>query len=390
MLNAQKILQAAEQQVGITDTDSFVLTNLERLVEALNHEAELSDEGFASAERTLLWDMVNRLEGLKWTQDFPEVLDEPIDKPVFLTGLPRSGTTYFQYLFDLDPRFRQIRTWEALTPNPPFGGDPLAAQQRKASWAARRKELHPTIPGFEALHLHDEDGSEECHAFMEQSLGAAGLNNLYRVPSYFDYLLQDADLEASYRVHKRQLQLLQWGTERKPWSLKYPNHLLAIAEIASVYPDAQLVMTHRDPLQTTASIAKLSYTLRSARTDQMVDKKQVGRDMKLFVKQHIDRIMAATDSPLGERIAHVDYYALVHDPATVMRKVHQTLGIESSDEVLQAITHWHQHNPKNARGDNPYNLEQFGLDEDELTELYRDYRQRFAIPREQEGLKRSL
>lgn len=386
LLDAQHILHTAEQQVGISDTDTFVRTNLERLVEALNREAGLSAEGFASAERMLIWDMVNRLEGLKWVQDFPEILDEPIDRPVFLTGLPRSGTTYFQYLFDLDARFRQIRTWEALTPNPPFGGDAQAAQERKSSWAARRQALQPSIPGFAALHLHDEDGSEECHAFMEQSLGAAGLNNIYRVPGYFDYLLHDADLEASYRVHKRQLQLLQWRTERKPWSLKYPNHLLAVDEILRVYPDARLVMTHRDPLQTTASIAKLSYTLRSARSDQPVDMKTVGNDMKLFVKQHIDRIMAAADGPHADRIVHVDYYALVNDPANVMLQVHRQLAIDSPAEVLDAVKTWYEHNPKNARGDNPYNLEQFGLDEDELIELYRDYMRRFNIPREQEGL----
>lgn len=389
MLNAQKILQTAEQQAGITDTDSFVRTNLERLVDALNSEASLSAEGFASAERTLIMGMTNRLEGLKWTQDYPEILDEPIDKPVFLMGLPRSGTTYFQYLFDLDPRFRQIRTWEALTPNPPFGGDPQAAGERKANWAARRKELHPAIPGFEALHLHDEDGSEECHAFLEQTLGAAGLHNLYGVPSYFDYLLRDADLEASYRVHKRQLQLLQWRTERKPWSLKYPNHLLAVPEILKVYPDVRMVMTHRDPLQTTASIAKMSYTLRSARADAPVDKKAVGNDMKNFIRQHIDRIMATARGPHADRIAHVDYYALVDNPAEVMLQVHQQLDIDSPDEVLQAVKTWHDHNPKNARGDNPYNFEQFGLDEAELTELFREYMQHFNIPREQEGLARS-
>lgn len=387
MLNAHQILHNAEQQAGFTDRDTFVRTNLERLVDALNREANLSADGVASAERMLTWDMVNRLQGLKWTRDYPEILDEPIERPVFLTGLPRSGTTYFQYLFDLDPRFRQIRTWEALTPNPPFGGDPQAAAERKASWAARRQEVHPTIPGFEALHLHDEDGSEECHAFMEQSLGAAGLHNIYRVPSYFDYLLHEADLTASYRVHKRQLQLLQWRTERKPWSLKYPNHLLAVDQILQVYPDARFVMTHRDPLQTTASIAKLTYTLRQARSDA-ADMRTAGADMKLFVKQHIDRIMAAVRGPHADRIVHVDYYALVDDPAAVMLQVHEQLGMESPDEVRHAVKTWHQHNPKNARGDNPYNLAQFGLDEDELSGLYREYMEHFRIPRERDGLAR--
>ncbi len=389
MLNAANILSEAEKQVGIADTESFVYHNLERLVTAINQESFMSDEGFASAHKALLNDMVNRLEGLKWFQKHPEIANEVIEQPVFLMGLPRSGTTYFQYLFDCDQRFRLIRTWEAMTPSPPPGADPASAEERRKSWAELRKQMFPTVEGFDALHLHDEDGSEECHAFIEQSFGAAGLNNLYRVPSYFDYLLDEADLEASYRVHKRQLQLLQWHTAKKPWALKYPNHLLAVPEILKVYPDARFVMTHRDPIQTLASISKMSYKLRSARTDQSVDQKDIGRYMTHFVQRHIDRIMATANSPYADRIIHVDYYALVDDPVAEMLKVHKKLGIDSPEEVCEAVKAWREANPKNARGANTYSFEEYGLDETTLEKQFSDYMAYFNIPREQEGLTRA-
>src|SRR5208282_2352449 len=141
--------------------DPSVRTNLTRLVETLNREGGLSAEGVELTQRHFSFDTVNRLEGLKWLRDYPEIADEVIEAPVFLMGLPRSGTTYFQYLFDRDERFRLIRTWESLTPSPPPGFDHESALRRKAEWAERRRRDHPTFEGFDALHLIDEGGSDE-------------------------------------------------------------------------------------------------------------------------------------------------------------------------------------------------------------------------------------
>jgi len=382
MRSAADIIDAAQDQVGIADEEGFALDNLERLLESLVLESVLSEEGFAQAHRMFMNDTVNRLEGLKWVQEYPEIAAEAIEAPVFLMGLPRSGTTFLQYLFDRDPRFRLIRTWEAMTPSPPPGADPASAGQRRAAWAERRRQLVADVEGFNAMHLHDDDGSEECHAFLEQSFGAVGLNNLYRVPAYFDYLMDEADLEASYRVHRRQLQLLQWRAPNKPWALKYPNHVIAVPQILAVYPDARFVMTHRDPVQTLASISKLSFSLRSPRCDRLLDKSDIGHSMTHFVQRHIERIMAAANGPWAERIIHVDYYALVRDPLGEMLGVHRQLGIDSPAEVRDAVVSWHRANPRNARGVNVYGLAEYGLDEAALAEQFHAYMQRFDIPRE--------
>ena len=387
MLNAVSIIAQAEGKVGISDNDPTVHGNLMRLVHALNEEAGLSAMGADLTHRSFVADQVNRLEGLKWVQERPEVADDPITAPVFLMGLPRSGTTYLQYLFDRDPRFRLIRTWQSNMPNPPPGLLPETVAPRRAAWAEALKN-RPTFEGFDAVHLYDQDGSDECHAFLQQSYGAAGLHNLFRVPGFFDYLMDDLDLAATYRVHKRQLQLLQHKLEAKPWALKYPNHVIAMSEILEVYPDARFVMTHRDPVQALASIAKMTLNLRGIRAEHPADPAEVGRDMRHFIQRHVDRIMAFDRSEHGGRVVHVDYYALVKDPVGEMRRLHEGIGIDTPGEIAQSVGDWHLGNPKNARGKNDYTLEQWGLVDGEIAEQFGDYMRRFAIPRETDGLAR--
>lgn len=390
MIEADAIIAAAEARVGLPDPEAHLHANLRALVASMNEDGTLSEDGRLAARRNLLARTVDRLEGLKWLRDHPEIGAERIVEPVFLTGLPRSGTTYCQYLFDRDPRFRNIRTWESLMPNPPPGFNPESVARRKAEEAERRRQMRVVeIEGFGALHLIDEDGSDECHAFMEQAYAAAGFFNLYDVPGYFDFLMEELDLVAAYRVHRRQLQLLQWRMPERRWSLKYPNHVIAMDAILSVYPDARFAMTHRDPVQVLASIAKMTLALRGARYGQVVDAHRVGRQMLDFVRRHVDRIMAFCTGPHRDRVVHVDYYALVANPAAAIAEAQAGLGIDTPDDVRAAITGWWRENPKNRRGANDYALAQFGIDHCEASGLFGDYVRHFDIPREQEGLARA-
>lgn len=387
-MNAAAIIAEAEDKAGIGDSDTGVAGNLARLLDEIAATFPLSPAGEARLLGALRMDAGNRLESQKWLRDYPEIADEVIEAPVFLMGLPRSGTTYFQYLFDRDSRFRLIRTWESSMPSPPPGFDPASVTARREAWREmQRKRGH--FDGFEALHLYDEDGSDECHAFLQQSWGAAGLNNLYRVPGYFDWLMDELDMVQTYRVHKRQLQCLQWRSGRKPWALKYPNHVIAMDAILEVYPDARFVMTHRDPAQVLGSIAKMSWNLRGMCAATTPDMHEVGADMLHFIQRHIDRIMEFDAGPNGSRVVHVDYYALVADPVGEMRRIHAGLGIDTPDEVARAVGDWHAGNPKNARGRNDYSLAQYGLDVDAVREQFAPYSERFGIPTEAEGLARA-
>ena len=386
MLSDAAILAEAEERVGVADSESAYRINLERLVDSLNGDARLPAWGEASARRALVDRSADRLEGLKWLHDHPEIAQEQILEPVFLTGLPRSGTTFFQYLFDRDPRFRLIRTWEGVSPSPPPGYDAASVARRKAEEGEKRRRTRPPAAGFEALHLVDADGPEECHAFLEQTYSAAGFYNLYNVPSYFDFLMSSLDLFATYRAHRRQLQLLQWRSPRPRWALKYPNHVIAMTQILAAYPDARFVMTHRDPVQTLASISKMTATLRGTRYEAAVDPKVVGRQMLDFVQRHIDRIMSFCEGPDRGDVVHVDYYRLVDNPAVVMKDVHAALGLNTPEVVREAVGAWHRRNPKNARGANSYALATYGLEEEAVAAQFAGYMRHFDIPRERDGL----
>lgn len=384
-LDAASILAEAQDKVGFCDSEPAIAANLEVLCDSLNHSG-LTPEGEAAARRSLITRQADRIGGLKWCAEHPEILEEPIDA-VFLCGLPRSGTTYFQYLFDRDRRFQLVRTWQSLVPLPPPAVDAQSARDRKAFAREIRARTRPAEPeNFAALHLYDEDGSDECHAFLEQGVTAAGFHNVFDVPTYFDWLIGACDPVPAYLVHKRQLQLLQWRGERNRWALKYPNHVLFMDAICAVHPGARFAITHRDPLQVLASIAKMTLTLRKTRYAN-VDPERVGEQMLHFIERHIARIMEFAVGPEAHRVVHVDYYALVANPAEEMARVHTALGIGSPTDVMAEISGWRRENPKNARGANDYALAQFGLRADEVEVRFAAYRERFSIPREADAIK---
>ena len=360
-LDAASIIAEGEAITGVADAQPELHANLRALVASLNKDGRHSDEGRASCRQALLRVVKDRLTAQKWLSDFPAIGEEIIRQPVFLTGLPRSGTTYFQYLFDHDRRFRLIRTWEAIMPFPPPGHDPASIAARKAMERQVNDEIRSKVEGFDAMHLIDEDGPQECHLFLEYGYGAAGFHNMYDVPDYFDYLMDELDLEPVYRIEKQMLQLLQWKCPQPRWALKYPNHVIAMDPILKVFPDARFVMTHRDPVQTLASICKMTLSLRGAREAAPVDPHRVGQQMRHFIRRHIDRIMAFCTGPDADRVTHVDYYRVAHDPAAVLAEVHKGIGIDTPDDVREAIASWRRENPKGKRGENRYTLEQFGL-----------------------------
>lgn len=148
-------------------------------------------------------------------------------------------------------------------------------------------------------------------------------------------------------------------------------------------------MTHRDPVQVLASLRKLTVMLRASRSASPPDPHRVGRQMLGFLHAHVDAIMAFADGADAGRVVHVDYYRLLDDPAEAMARAHAGLGIDSPAAVREAVALWQRANPKGARGANPCALADYGLDEADVVRAFGDYSNRFAIPREAEGLERN-
>jgi hypothetical protein len=327
----------------------------------------------------------NRMEVDRYVADQPGVEDSRIEHPIFLTGLPRSGTTYFQYLFDQDPDLRMMRTWEGDRPAPPSATDVESARQRReASLEAARLIRVATGGSIDAYHLTDVDGPQECLAILDQTFVNPGLLWPMSGAGYLDYLLHEADLRAAYQYHARVLKLLQWGAPPQRWTLKWPCHLLALDAIADVYPDACFVVTHRDPVQALASNCSLARMLRTG-TSPNANPKKIGQDMLNLVREHVDGLVSfdIAQSRAGRSsLVHVDYYRLVDAPDVVMPTVFESIGLAWTPAVEERIRIWRNENPQGKRGTHEYSLDDYGLDRDTVGEAFAAYVERFDIPSE--------
>ena len=384
--SVDEVVERASALTDVTDTaPQHFLENLTAVVESINNEAALTDAGLQGILGQLVPAFRNRIEVDAYVAAHPEVDQSRLPAPIFLTGLPRSGTTYFQYLFDQDPRLRMMRTWEGDRPSPPPALEPESAARRHAQSVENARIMREMTGGkIDAFHLTDVDGPQECLAILDQTFVNPGLLWTMSVFGYLEYLLHEADLHEAYEYHARVLRLLQQGAPERRWALKWPCHLLALDAIAAVHPDAKFVVTHRDPVQALASNCSLTNMLRAG-TSPHADPLHIGRDMLELVRQHVDRLVAFDigQEKLGSgRLVHVDYYQLVDDPAAVMPAVFEAIDLEWTPEVDERVRTWREENPKGKRGTHQYDLRDYGLERETVAEAFAGYTERFDIPSE--------
>lgn len=384
MLSANDIVDRAVAMAGVPDPDvSSFHANLELLVESLKEEAALRDESWAVVATQLAEPLRNRIEVSDWVRRYPEIREERIEQPIFLTGLPRSGTTYFQYLFDPEPNMRMLRYWEGQRPCPPPGFAPDTIKNRIAECAAQKAKAKgdPLRAKIAQIHLSDADGPEECLKIIDQTFANVGHYWTYRVPGYFNRRLENVDMGAVYEHHRLVLQLLQWRGDKKRWVLKWPCHLVALDDIMDVYPDAKFVVTHRDPVQALASNCSLSAMLRRNTSDN-VDLHEIGAQMKGMLNVYLDRLMDF-DRRHPQRIAHVGYRTAVERPELAVSQALETLGMGMTPGFEEAIVAWRRANPPGKRGTHDYALEDYGLVAGEVASEFSMYIDRYEILSEQ-------
>ena len=380
-MSVESVLEMAGKLSPVADpTPGLFAGNLELLINSINDEARMSEAGVAACTRMLASAQAKRNEVSHWLANEPRIEEQSVERPVFLTGLPRSGTTYFQYLFDREPSLRMMRTWEGDSPCPPPAVDPASAKARRDRCADQHRQRREQDGGAsDSFHLSDADGPQECVMIMDQTFGNAGHYWTFRVPGYFERVFDTIDMTACYAHHKRVLQTLQWQAPPTRWALKWPCHLLAMDNILQVYPDAAMVVTHRNPVAVLASNCSYAAFLRAKFSDD-VDLAELGQQMKDLVGRHI-RALVDFDAgrAAGGLIAHVDYNQVVADPGAAMVEVYRSLDLELTPEVRQSIASWRTENPPGKRGVHAYDLSDYGLDAKEVAEEFAFYTERFDL-----------
>ena len=382
-LDEAQLLDEARRRTGLSDFgDDAFREPLALFLRALESEAALTLVGRFLARRELLTWLVNRLELTDTWKRHPEIDGEEIRAPIFVTGSGRSGTSLLHELLAEDPGARVLRTWEALHPCPPpeaasYDTDPRIAR------ADREMRLWERIaPAYGTMHENGGAVPQECLYLTAHELQSDLLSGSYQVPSYQAWLAR-SDKTRGYRYHRRMLQLLQWRCPGERWVLKAPSHLWTLRELFTVYPDARVVQTHRDPLVVMASMTSLIATLFWLRSDR-VDPRAIATTWIRGVAFMLNHSLEQREQGLlpADRLHDVLYDELVRDPMAEVRKLYARFALELTPEAEARMRAYLAARPKDRRGAHRYRFSDTGLDLTRERARFAAYQQRFGVPSE--------
>ena len=262
-LDPDAMLATATERTGLDDWgDPAFRERLDVLCTALRDEAGLSDTGTAVVFEQLVGNLVNRLRLQALTTAHPEIDDIPIERPIIICGLPRTGTTHLHNLLAADPALRYLPYWESLEPFP--SPDEPGEQPRRDRCATGLDLVNTSMPEFKRMHDMTVDHAHEEIQLLANDISGMLFETTYQIPSFAAHY-KSHDQAPSYAYLKRSLQAMQWLRGGTRWVLKSPQHLEQFPTLLATFPDATFVVTHRDPVEVTQSMATMiSYASRMA------------------------------------------------------------------------------------------------------------------------------
>lgn len=355
--------------------------NLERLCDGLVHEAHLSELGVEIAVMDLVNPLTNRLRITQWRMENPRISSAPVERPIFIVGQPRTGTTILFDLLAQDPDLRAPLTWEVDAPWPvpvpeSYGTDPRIAQIQ-----ASLEMSEFLVPGLLSHHPMGALLPQECVRIWAAQFCSMIFPVQYRLPAYSRWLLHEADHRSAYRFHRIFLQHLQSEVSGQ-WLLKSPAHLWQLDTLVSEYPDAVIVQTHRDPLNVISSVAALTQHVRRLASEHS-DIRECATQCREEIVVGLERATAVRDAgALAEgQIVDVQFADFIRDPFATIHALYAALGRDLTPVAEQRMRDFLAAHPGD-RGGARYTWADTGLDPDEVRAQVAGYQERFGVPTE--------
>jgi hypothetical protein len=343
--------------------------------------APLNDLGTMILRGGLLRSLVQRLRAEQWWTAHPEILDEPIEAPIVVVGMMRSGTTLLQRVLASDPRLACAYGWEVGEPAPRAGWDPAADDPRIADAEAREEQTRNFAAELFAIHPTYVHEAEEEIVFLADAFLSHIPEASCDVPRYRSWI-DTQDFSPAYRWLRRMLQLLQWqkrqrGEPPRPFVLKTPAHLGYLDVLLAEFPDAHLVHAHRDPVDVIPSGASLNTTLWRTHGD-VVDPHEVGRQWLERMGWSCDRAVAARELIPAAQVSDITFVDAVADPIGTAASILAAVDLELTDETASAMEAWiAQDRKRETLPVHRYSPTDFGLTDVQIRERFADYTQRY-------------
>jgi hypothetical protein len=377
-LEVDSLIRAARSRAGTSDFGPWRFDEpLERLLESYRNEAALTTLGRITVRELLVSLLENLLLLEAERTRNPRVMEQSVADPVFIVGLPRTGTTHLHGIVSQDPRNRAPLTWEVMYPAARGARDVETAAVR-ARTTSRLDWANRLAPEFVRIHPIGADLPQECIAIHAQIFMGIQFHTTHAVPSYQNWFERDSQ-NLAYDFHRYMLQHLQTQRPGDRWVLKAPGHLFGLAALLRRYPNAKIVHTHRDPLRVMASMASHATVLRRAFSDA-AEPRQIAKDWADRWALALDTFLAARDRAPAAQFLDVHYESIESKPLETVERVYDFLRWPLGEESRAAMQRFLDANPKDKHGAHRYTLEQFGFDRGAELRRFRAYCERFAIP----------
>jgi hypothetical protein len=346
------------------------------LADALDGQAHLTAAGRVAVRGALLGALSLQLRLAAAIAAHPEIAATPVDAPVFVTGLLRSGTTLVHNLLALHPGLRAPALWELM--NPVGERADGAAYERLADAAQSYvDEYYRVAPDLPKVHFLDARRPDECHRLTGNTFTTMVYEMRYRVPAYADWLAA-TDHAPAYQFHRAQLRAILWRRPGGPAVLKDPFHLWQLPALVGAYPDARIVQLHRDPVQTVPSTCSLCVAVRVARSDA-IDRVEIGRQWLGRIEAALGAQPAVRAELAGVPLLDVRYADLVADPIGTLGRICDFIGTPMTADAERAMRAYLDRNTATTHGRHRYAAADFGLDEIDLSRRFADYRHDYGV-----------
>jgi len=377
-LSVEAILDAARKRTRLDDwgSDAF-LEPMAKVIEEADR-AGFTDLGDVIIRQTLITALANRLRVEDYFRRHPDAGEVRIERPVFILGFPRTGTTLLQNLLTLEDGTRSLKFWELQSPVP-VSENP--AEDRHIRIGRARQTLRAAYlmaPEMSQVHEIGPETAEECWPLFANAFSVLNWDLGSGVKGYGEWLIRQSMVDA-YRFYKRQLQMIAHFRPTGRFILKCPEHLWFIDALLEVFPDACLVWTHRDPFDVIASYCSLISLNRRVLYGHF-DRVEVGAHITDRFATGVQRAMAVRRSQHHDQVFDVDFRQLVKDQAGTVHEIRRVFDLPDRDGADDRIQAWLDNGRKDKRGAHVYDAGLYGLTPDTVYPAFQTYLDRFKIP----------
>ena len=374
-ISSEDLQEQAKAQTELTDFGGSTYTaGLEALVESLNSDIALSEGTAGYFQQTISQILQNRLEVTRLLKEHPEILEEEIKAPLFVVGLPRSGTSALHTLLALDPLARFLRNFECCGPICP----PPELMPRTPD--PRYQVIHDSLDGMFSMapHLRGINGinfmaggTAECQNLMAHEFVHIGWSCGSSLFTHGNWV-SDCDMVEAYAWHKRLLQILQWKLPNSHWVLKAPLHLFGLKQLVKVYPDARIIFTHRDPIE--AMVSGVSMVVQWTQfTSGQVDIPAVAEWYPALWAKGLARALADKKHLPPEQYTEIHHQNLSRDPIGTISQAYDDLGMVLHEAAQKRMSVWLRENPRSTFGNHAYSAEELSISPEREADRFRFY-----------------